>query len=116
MVRYPSGWCVIRRDGALSVGRCVIRRDGALSVGMVRYPSGWCVVRRDGALSVGMVHYPSGWCVIHQGGLLWIGVNMRLGNPLSDMKFKVKSTPPIKYQLQECMELRPASRFAAVYC
>ena len=28
-------------------GRCVIRRDGAYSVGMVQIPSGWCFFRRE---------------------------------------------------------------------
>ena len=38
MVRFPSGWCIFRRDGAFSVG-------------MVRFPSGWCIFRRDNAFS-----------------------------------------------------------------
>ena len=41
LVRIPSGWCVIRRDGAF-------------------FPPGWCLFRRDGANSVGMVLFPSG--------------------------------------------------------
>ena len=39
LVRIPSGWCVIRRDGAFSVGKVLI-------------PSRWCKFRRDGAFSV----------------------------------------------------------------
>ena len=42
LVRIPSGWCVICRDGAYSVG-------------MVLIPSGWCNFRRDGAISVVVV-------------------------------------------------------------
>ena len=59
LVRIPSGWCVIRRDGAYSVGMvlipsgwCKFRRDGAFSVGKVLIPSRWCKFRRDGAFSV----------------------------------------------------------------
>ena len=53
-MRYPSG-------------ECSFRRDGALSVGVVRIPPGWCNYSRADAFTVGIVRLSVGSSVFVLG-------------------------------------------------